>query len=136
MSKYEEKAEYYRRYHQYVVMTKPHDNLDSLLVQVKNYIESNDNYDSIRENGYYECFFYKETWNTPRDYKEDPRGYFTFDEIGHHIDDLILSVEYRKERKAEYGKKREWEWEYNVKTHNDPDKWVHYHFTKDGEKKK
>lgn len=126
IDKYGKKVEHHGK-HQYIVMTKPHKNLDSLLIQVKNYIEHDNNYDSIIQSGSYEGFFYKETWNTPRDYKEDPNGYFTFDEIGHHIDDIIVSVSYRK--CTEEG------WKYKIKTHNNPDEWEYHYFTVDGKRK-
>ncbi len=124
IDKYGDKVTHHRE-QQYVVMTNPHKNLDSLLIQVKHYIEHDNNYDSIIQSGFYNCFFYKETWDTPRDYKEDPKGYFSFDEIGHHIDDIIVVVSYEKGE----------DWKYELKTHNNPDEWDYHYFTTDGKRK-
>jgi len=45
--------------------------------------------------------YYKESSDTPRDYKEENKGYFDHDYIGNHEDDLILIVAWKDHGKTQ-----------------------------------
>jgi hypothetical protein len=53
--------------------------------------------------------FYKETYKTPRDYQEKDKGFFGWDRIEDHSDDLVLTVTW-----TEYGKVEEYEFRSDV----------------------
>ncbi|PKQ61966.1 hypothetical protein BZG02_13580 [Labilibaculum filiforme] len=96
--------------HELYVMTAPSDNLDSLAFQILYYVDSK----SIGYGKNYSSHFYKETRDTPRDYKEDHS--FISDVIADHLDDLIAVA-----KKDEHNN-----WSLKIKTHNNPDEWIAY----------
>jgi len=96
---------------EYVIISNPPKNLDSLTFLIKKYNDTTLDYCKTQKATVYRRFFYKETRYTPRDYKEDHS--FISDIIVDHLDDLIATVEYDKKD----------QWVFKVKTNNNPDKW-------------
>lgn len=103
--------------YEYIVISNP-PNEDSLFIKVDDFIKNRNNHSKIsKEFDLYRCFFYKETRDTPRDYKEkDPEGGFFSDMIGYHIDDLVAIARYNKSEG----------WLIEIKTNNNPDEWKYY----------
>lgn len=106
-----------RELYEYIVISNPPKE-DLLFIKVDNFIRNRNNHCEIsKEFDFYRCFFYKETWDTPRDYKEeDPEGGFSSDMIGYHIDDLVATARYNKSEG----------WLIEIKTNNNPDEWRYY----------
>ena len=107
--------------YQHIVIANPPKNLDSLASSVKKYSKSNFNLCAIAEkdNGF-RIFFYKETWDTPRDFKStDDDCNFGSEYIGCHTDDIISVLE--KDRKQKN------KWEFSVRKNLDSD-WIYYPF--------
>jgi hypothetical protein len=46
-------------------------------------------------------FFYKETRKTPRDYQEKDKGFFGWDRIEDHSDDLVVIVKWKEHGEVE-----------------------------------
>jgi len=77
---------------EYYIVKNPSKNKKKLFAITKHHNDSlskndfmlmNTNVDLIR-------YYYKESRNTPVDYKEEPEGFFDSDEIGDHEEDLVL----------------------------------------------
>jgi len=96
------------------VMTAPSSNLDTLAKDIASFVRKN-SFDKVANKQYY-GMFYRETWNTPRDYEEDHS--FIGDIIADHLNDLIGVV-----------KKERGEWSVEVKIRNNPDEWKRYFVT-------
>jgi hypothetical protein len=81
----------------YFVIANPPDNRDSLLSLASKHFKAFASNDSIEKYRYYNHFYFKETGFTPRDYKEEWKGYFNHDYIDNHYEDLliIISIDYK-----------------------------------------
>jgi len=107
--------------HKHIVIANPSKNLDSLAYSVRRYSKTSSNLCEMVENNYYlTIFYYKETWDTPRDFKSnDDDCNFDSEYIGCHTDDIICVLE-------KDGKQQD-KWKFRVRKNRDSD-WVHYPF--------
>ncbi|MDR1348424.1 MAG: hypothetical protein LBJ63_08390 [Prevotellaceae bacterium] len=76
----------------YFVIANPPDNRDSLLSLVSKHFKAFAPNDTIEKYYHYHHFYFKETRFTPRDYKEEWKGYFNHDYIDNHYEDLLIDI--------------------------------------------
>jgi hypothetical protein len=76
----------------YFVIANPPDNRDSLLCLTSEHFKAFAPNDTIEKYYDYEHFYFKETRFTPRDYKEEWKGYFNHDYIDNHYNDLLIRI--------------------------------------------
>jgi hypothetical protein len=76
----------------FFVISNPPRNKDSLLCLIDKHFQSFAINDTIEKYYYYIHSYYKETWFTPRDYKEEWKGYFNHDYIWDHIKDKLIGI--------------------------------------------
>jgi len=80
----------------YFVISNPPKNKDSLFSLVSKHFQSFAPNDTIEKYVYYNHFYHKETYFTPRDYKEGGRGKdflsFGSDYIEDHKEDLLIRI--------------------------------------------
>jgi hypothetical protein len=76
----------------YFVIANPPDNRDSLLSLVSEHFKAFAPNDTIEKYYYYNHLYFKETRFTPRDYKEEWKGYFNHDYIDNHYEDLLIVI--------------------------------------------
>ncbi|MEE9406955.1 MAG: SH3 domain-containing protein [Polaribacter sp.] len=116
--------------HQHIVVANSATNLDSLAHTIKRYSMSNIDLckNDIR------IFFYKETWDTPRDFKSnDDDCNFGSEYIGCHTDDIICVLESGANQKNKYFSfafdplKALDYWSFTVRKNRDSD-WKQYPF--------
>lgn len=107
--------------YQHIVIAKPPKNLDSLASIVIRYSRSNNNLcEIVEKENYLRIFYYRETWDTPRDFKSnDDDCNFDSENIGCHTDDIICVLEKKSKQKNK--------WEFTVRKNSDSE-WVHYPF--------
>lgn len=107
--------------YKHIVIVKPPKNLDSLASIVMGYSKSNSNLcEIIEKENYLRIYYYKETWDTPRDFKSnDDDCNFDSEYIGCHTDDIICVLE-----KPDKQKNR---WKFKVRKNRDSE-WINYPF--------
>lgn len=103
---------------EYFVVANSPDNLDELAERINLFNSKTINVQEIERKGlsFYTRFFYSESTNLSKNYKEED-AYFS-NTIEDHIDDLIAVVEYKDETG----------WRFKLKVSNEPDKWKEYSF--------
>lgn len=99
----------------FIVENCPKDTAE-LIKRIQEFNKRTLNKDKIEQKkpSFYTRYFYKESNSLTRYYDEGED--FISDVIEDHIDDLIATVEYRKEN----------EWMFKVKISNKPDNWMEY----------
>ncbi len=77
---------------EYFVVANPPEDKDALIDLALEHFQSFVTIDTIESYYSYCHLYYKETRFTPRDYKEEWKGYFNHDYIDNHIKDLLLEI--------------------------------------------
>jgi len=77
---------------EYFVVANPPQNSDTLLNLLSSHFQVFAPNDTIEKYYYYSHFYFKETRFTPRDYKEEWKGYFNHDYIDNHYKDLLIRI--------------------------------------------
>ncbi len=105
----------------HIVIANPSKNLDSLAFSIERYSKSNFSLcEIVEKENYLRVFYYKETWDTPRDFKSnDDDCNFDSEYIGCHTDDIICVLEKDQKQKNR--------WKFTVRKNRDSE-WVHYPF--------
>ncbi len=82
-----------KQIYEYVVISNPPSNADSLAYLINCYNDSSLNFTYLNDTtiSYYQRFFYAETNDINRNYIEN-QSFFKEDFIGYHVDDIIASV--------------------------------------------
>ncbi len=86
---------------EYIVIANPPKDREKLQALVDAYNEKTLSMEQLSRHYGYVRWFYKESANMPRDYKESHKGYLDNDRIEHHGEDVVLIVTWE-----EFGKKR------------------------------
>jgi len=81
----------------YFVISNPPEKKDSLLSLVSKHFQSFAPNDTISKYYRYNHEYYKETRFTPRNYKEEWKGYFNHDYIDNHTKDLLIEIRIKPE---------------------------------------
>ncbi len=103
---------------QHIVIANPYKNLDSLASSIERYSKSNLNL--CEKGSYLSVFYYKETWDTPRDFKSnDDDCNFDSEYIGCHTDDVISVLEKDAKQKNK--------WKLKLRKNRDSE-WMNYPF--------
>ncbi len=77
---------------EYFVIANPPEDKDALIDLALEHLQSFAPIDTIGNYYSYFYFYYKETRFTPRNYKEEWKGYFNHDYIDNHTKDLLLEI--------------------------------------------
>ncbi len=104
--------------YQHIVIANPPKNLDSLASIVIRY--SSNLCEIVEKENYLRVLYYKETWDTPRDFKStDDDCNFGSESIDCHMDDIICVLE--------KGSKQKNRWKFKVRK-NRGSEWINYPF--------